>query len=507
MRKIREVLRLKWDRGLSNRNIALSCSLGRTTVGEYLERAERSGLTWPIPEDLDDSMLEELLFPAMGDHPEGDRAVPGWGEIHKELKRKGVTLKLLWKEYKTIHPAGYEYTWFCGRYRTWAGSADPVMRQHHKAGEKLFIDYAGQTIPVSDGMSGRTREAQLFIATLGASGYTFAEATWTQTLPDWIGSHVRAFEFFGAVPMILVPDNLRSGVTSPCRYEPDINQTYLDLANHYKVSVIPARVRKPRDKAKVENAVLQAERWILAPLRNRTFFDLLELNEAIGEKLTDLNHRPFQKLPGSRASLFEEIDRPALRPLPGSRYEYAEWRRMKIGPDYHVEAEGHHYSVPCRFIGKKVDIRLTQKCIECFHNGVRVSSHPRSEIKGEATTLKEHMPLSHRRYLEWSPEQVMGRAARIGSDVGILVKAIMDGGEHPLAAVRSSLGILRLAGEYGEERLNGACRRALALQSLSYKGVRSILKGGLDRVPLLCRSAEDSAPIYHENLRGPGYFN
>ena len=502
MRKIREVLRLKFDRGLSNREIALACSIGRTTVHEYLERAGRAGLKWPV--DIDDEQLERLLF-VKGDFGSvTTRPVPDWAEVHKELKRKGVTLCLLWQEYKAAHPEGYQYTQFCELYRVFLGSVDPVMRQRHKAGEKLFVDYAGQTVPVVDSQTVQIREAQLFLAVLGASSYTYAEATWTQGLPDWIGSHVRGLEYFGGVPEVVVPDNLKSGVTSPCRYEPELNPTYREFAAHYSITVLPARVRKPRDKAKVENGVLQAERWILAALRNRTFFDLAELNSAIRERLAEINSRPFQKLEGSRATAFEKIDRPALRPLPEMRYEYAEWKRATLSPDYHVEVDGHYYSVPCRLIRKKVDLRITQKIIECFHNGVRVASHPRSNVAGELTTTAEHMPPSHRHYMEQTPEKLIASAERIGPDVSVFIKAVFDACKQHLG-VRSSLGVLRLEKQYGAERLGSACRRALALQTLSAKSVESILKTGLDRAPLPATAL--SSPVYHENLRGPHYFN
>jgi transposase len=500
MRKIREVLRLKYARGLSCREIGLACSIGRSTAGEYLQRASEAGITWPI--EVDDNRLEQMLF--VSSRPGKTRPVPDWSQVQIELKRKGVTLALLWQEYKAVHPEGYQYTQFCELYRAWLGTVDPVMRQRHRAGEKLFVDYAGQTVPVTDPSNGVVREAQIFLAVFGASNYTYAEATWSQSLPDWIGSHVRALNFFGGLPEIIVPDNLKSGVTSPCRYEPELNPTYRDFADHYNLSVIPARVKKPRDKAKVENGVLQAERWILAPLRNRKFFDLTELNELIKEKLFELNNHPFQKLEGSRTTAFEKIDRPALRPLPESSYEYAEWKRSTLGPDYHVEVDGHYYSVPCRLIRKKIDLRLTQKAIECFYKGVRVASHLRSDVAGDPTTVKEHMPPSHRHYIDQTPENLIASAERIGPDVSVFIKAILDTGKQHLG-IRSSLGVLRLAKEYGPERLSGACRRALALQAYSSRSVESILKTGLDRVPV--STAASSSPLCHENLRGPHYFN
>jgi transposase len=460
-----------------------------------------------LPEDLDDAKLEELLYPSSeGAEGSSGRPLPDWAAIHREYRRKGVTLNLLWQEYKAVHPDGYQYTQFCELYKNWTGRIEPVMRQRHKAGERQFVDYAGQRIPVKEGRSGGVREAELFLSVLGASNYTYAEATWTQTLPDWIGSHVNAFEYYGGVTEILVPDNLLSGVKHACRYEPEINRTYAEMAAHYNVSVIPARSKKPRDKAKVETGVLIAERAILAPLRNREFFDLRELNECIREELHRLNNRPFQNLPGCRRSVFEEVERKALMPLPESRYEFAEWRKEKVKPDYHVEVEGHYYSVPHRLVGHKIDIRYTAGTVECFQQGRRVASHPRSRLQGECTTTKEHMPASHRFYLEMTPEKAVERAERIGADVASLVKGILEKRQHSQIGLRSCLGILRLAKEYGEERLGCACRRAMAMQALSYKSVESILKAGLDRAGLPERVSQGH-PVEHENLRGSQYFH
>ncbi len=501
MRKIKEVLRLKFERGLSNREIALACSMGRTTVSEYLERARKAGLSWPL--DLDEERLEGMLFssPAL---PAGTiRSLPDWQEIHRELKGKGVTLNLLWQEYKGAHPQGYQYTQFCEHYRRWLGSVDPVMRQSHKAGEKLFVDYAGQSLAIRDAKTGEIREARVFVAVLGASSFTYAEATWTQGLSDWIMSHVRTFEHLGGVPEIVCPDNLKSGVTSPCRYEPELNPTYRDLAAHYGVSVIPARVRKPRDKAKVENGVLQVERSVLAPLRKCTFFDLAEANVAIGEKVQELNARPFQKYPGSRASVFEAIDQPALRPLPLERYEYAEWKKVMVASDYHVEVGGHYYSVPHRLVHQRVDLRISQGTVECYHKGVRMASHLRDDRQGERTTLREHMPPNHRNYLDWTPEKIVQSAETIGPDVACVVKLLLER-EH--VGVRSCLGVLHLAKEYGEERLCAACRRAIAIDALSYKSIQSILKSGLDRAPLPDPVSQSPA-LHHENIRGSHYYN
>ena len=414
MRKIKEVLRLKWGKGMSNRKIATSCGIGRLTVSEYLRRAEEAGVGWPLPADLDDARLERQLFPPPPDLPAQVRGIPDWLVIHRELKLKSVTLFLLWQEYRTAHPDGYQYSWFCDHYRAWQGKLDVVMRQDHRAGEKLFIDYAGQTVPIIDRATGEICEAQIFVAVLGASNYTYAEATWSQSLPDWIGSHIRTFSFLGGITELVVPDNLRSGVSKAHRYEPDTNPTYQDMASHYGVAVLPARVRKPRDKAKVESGVLVVERWILAALRHRQFFSLLELNAAISELLVKLNARPFRKLPGCRREHFEQLDRPALQPLPAEPYVYAEWKKARVHIDYHVAIQGHYYSVPYALIKREVEVRITRNTIECFHRGNRVASHRRSHHKGRHTTVSAHMPESHRQAGEWSPERLtqVGRQDR-----------------------------------------------------------------------------------------------
>ena len=396
MRKVKEILRLKFEAGHGQRQIARSCAIGKTTVAECLARFERSGLSWAQAAQLDEATLEHKLYPPPVAVPAQERAVPDWPYIHQELRRKGVTLTLLWYEYKAAHPEGYQYSWFCDQYRAWSAKLDVVMRQEHRAGEKLFVDYAGQTVEVVDRRTGEVRQAQIFVAVLGASNYTYAEATWTQQLPDWIGSHVRTFQFFGGVPELAVPDNLRSGVTKAHRYEPDLNPTYMDLASHYGVAVLPARVRKPRDKAKAEAGVLLVERWILAALRNRTFFSLQEVNREIARLLERLNARPFKKLPGSRQELFEQLDRPALRPLPEQPYEFAEWKKVRVNIDYHVEVDGHYYSVPYQLVRKSLEARYSERTVECFHKGQRVASHVRSHLKGRHTTVAEHMPASHR---------------------------------------------------------------------------------------------------------------
>ena len=450
--------------------------------------------------------LERKLFPPTPAASTTERAVPDWRHVHRELRGKGVTLTLLWHEYKSAHLEGYQYSWFCDQYRAWAGKLDVVMRQEHRAGEKLFVDYAGQTAEVVDRRTGEIRQAQIFVAVLGASNYTYAEATWTQQLPDWIGSHVRAFEFLGGTSEILVPDNLRSGVSKAHRYEPDLNPTYADLAKHYGVAVLPARARKPRDKAKAEAGVLLVERWILAVLRHRTFFSLAELNREIARLLERLNTRAFKKLPGTRRELFEQIDRPALHPLPVQAYEFAEWKKVLVNIDYHVEIDGHYYSVPYQLVRKPLQARFSARTVECFHKGQRVASHPRSHLKGRHTTVPEHMPTSHRSYAEWTPQRLIARAEKTGPATATLVRTILERRAHPQQGFRSCLGIMRLGKSFGEERLEAACRRALTLGTCSYKSIDSILRQGLDR-KALPEQQELELSIEHENLRGSNYYH
>lgn len=507
MRKIKEVLRLKRANGLSNRQIAKACGIGRPTVAEYLRRAEEAGVSWPLASGLDEATLERRLFPPPPSLPAQARGVPDWSVVHQELRsNKSVTLFLLWQEYREGHPDGYQYSWFCEHYRAWRGKLDIVLRQDHRAGEKLFVDYAGQTVPVVDKLTGEIGEAQIFVAVLGASNYTYAEATWSQGLADWIGSHRRTFAFLGGVPELVVPDNLRAGVSKPHRYEPDANPTYLDMASHYGVAVLPTRVRRPRDKAKVETGVLVVERWILAALRHRTFFSLAELNAAIGQLLEKLNDRPFKKLPGSRRAHFERLDQPALQPLPVEPYVYAEWKKARVHIDYHVEVAGHYYSVPHALIKKQLDVRITRHTIECFHRDNRVASHQRSYHKGRHTTVSAHMPESHRRMGDWSPERLSCWAAKTGPATEKLILSVLTSRKHPQQAYRSCLGILRLGKTYGDERLEAACRRALTLGSHSYKSIESILKHHLDDQPQ-AEQTELALPEDHDNIRGPDYYH
>ena len=504
MRTIREVLRLKWQCGLSDRDIAASCRIGPTAVRGYVRRAKEAGLEWPLPETLQDAQLEPLLFPPPQNIPANVRPVMDWPEVHKQLKRKGVTLQLLWEEYRRDHSNGYGYSRCCELYAEWERTADPRMIFEHKAGDKLFVDYAGHTMPITDPKTGEITQAQIFVATLGASNYTFAEATLTQSLPDWIGSHIRCFAFLGGVPRLVILDNLKSGVTSPSRYEPDINPTYLKLANHYGVAVVPARVRKPRDKAKVENAVLQVERRILARLRNHTFHSLSDLNEALAVLLAAHNEQVTKGLGSSRRSLFESIDLPALRPLPERPFMEGDWSFARVNVDYHVVIETHRYSVPFGLVGSRVEVHLSAAVVEIFAGGQRVASHKRSQVRYGFTTVTEHMPPNHQ-YAQWREEQFLTQACKHGPHTTRLIDIVLASRPVREHAYRACQGILRLADRYGSERMETTAQRATLSGITAYKSVETILKSGLDKVPLPFVE-QQKPPIDHENIRGAGYY-
>ncbi len=509
MRKIKEVLRLRFEHQQSARQIAKSCGIARSTVKEYLDRIQKAGIPWPLPPEWDDATLESRLFPPVPLISPEKRQMPSMEYLHQERKKKGMTLQLLWHEYKEANPEGYQYSQFCELYRQWVDKLDVCLRQEYRAGEKLFVDYAGQTLPLHDPFTGQTREAYLFVATLGASNYTFAEASLTQDLPSWIQSHVHAFEFFNGVAQILVPDNLKAGVTHPCRYEPDINPTYADLAEYYGTVVIPARVRKARDKAKVESAVLIGERWILAALRHHRFFSLDEVNQAISEKLKELNNRKFQKLDTTRKELFHTLDRPALKPLPETPYQYADWKKAKVNIDYHIEVDGHFYSVPYQLVKESVEVRFTSTTVEVLFKNRRVASHPRSYRRGGFTTLKEHMPKAHQKYLEWTPSRIIRWAAQTGPHTEKLITHILESKPHPQQGFRSCLGIIHLGKLYPKERLEAACAYALSIHGFFYKSVQSILKNGLDQKHTLLPKREESTlplPLQHPNIRGKEYY-
>jgi transposase len=505
MRKIREIMRLHFELGLTANSIARSCNSARSVVQECLRKIKAAKLSWDQAQGMDDCALEALLYPGSGKYPRHP-VVPDWDHVHREKRRKGVTLELLWHEYQENVPVPYSYSQFARLYQAWCKQLNVVMRQEHIAGQKLFVDYAGHTAKVIDRSTGELRTAQIFVAVWGASNYCFAEATWKQDLPSWIGSHIRAFEFFGGVPEIVVPDNLKSGVTKPDRWDPELNVHYLQMARHYGTAIVPARPYKPRDKAKVEKGVQLVENWILAAVRNREFFSLEELNAAIAELLDLLNNRPFKKLKGTRAAWFNALDRQAMKQLPALRYEDEAWLKARVHPDYHVEVNKHFYSVPYHLIGEQLDIRVTQSIIECFYKNNRIASHKRDERTGKHTTVREHMPKAHQKYAEWTPGRLLNWAAKIGPATRALIAATLDEGEDvPQQRYRRCLGVLALEKDFGPERLEAACRRAASLPGWSPSSLRSMLRNGLDRkviqLPL------PPLPIYtHENIRGPEYY-
>lgn len=502
MRKLREVLRLA-ALGLSRRAIGRSLNISHNTVAMYVDRAHMASVSWADCARLDDVTLEAQLFPS---NPHAvPRPVPDWPAMHQELRRKGVTLRLLWLEYKASHPTGYQYSQFATLYRAWAATLDPVLRQTYVAGERCFVDYAGQTLAVVEPSTGELREAQLFVSALGASNYTFAELTWTQSLPDWIGSHVRMYAYFGGVARLTIPDNLRTGVRQACFYDPDINPTYADLAAHYNTTVLPTRVAAPRDKAKVETAVQICERWILAPLRNHTFVGLAAANHEVAHLLTALNERPFQKLAGTRRTLFETLERPALLPLPEHPYVYSEWKKARVNIDYHVEVERHYYSVPHRLLRKQVEVRLTATAVEILYGGQRVALHARSWRIGGYTTEPAHRPKAHQQHLEWSPARLIHWGQTVGQSTGALVQRILESRPHPEQGYRACLGLMGLGKRYSPQRLEAACFRALRSGATSYRSVKSILEHGLDAVPLE-EQPTLTLPPQHEHVRGAEYF-
>ncbi len=504
MRKIKEILRLSLKCHRPNREIARSCAISHSTVGRYLEQAGKMQLKYEQIAEMDEASLRRMLKDEKVIQSKNPYPQPDWNYIHQELKKRSVTLLLLWQEYKAVHPEGYQSTQFCELYRRWKRRLNPSLYRVHKAGEKMFVDYAGHMIPIVNRHTGDIKEAEIFVAVLGASNYTYAEATWDQSMPNWIGSHTRSYEYFKGVSKVTVPDNLKAGVSKSCKYEPDINPTYHDMAVHYGTVIVPARAAKPRDKAKVETGVQVVERWILAALRNRTFFSLSELNYAIRELLIKLNERPFKKLEGSRKSWFEKLEKNALMSLPSTPYVYAEWKKAKANIDYHIEVNGHYYSVPYKLRDEKFDVRYTNKTVEIFCNGGRIASHLRDDTKGRHTTVKEHMPKSHREYLEWNPSRIINWAKTMGESTAELTSRILTIRKHPEQGYRSCMGILRLAKRYSRDRLESACKRALAIRGYSYKSVESILKHGLDREEL--PDQEEQIAVTHENIRGSEYF-
>ncbi len=508
MHKIEAVLELHHTKQLSIRKIASALKLKKSTVSDYLRRASLAQIPWPLPEDWDEGKLHDVMFGRRETAP--TRVVPNWSYIHIEQRKKGVTLQLLHDEYQQKHPDGYRYSQFCHHYRRFRKTVNVSMRQNHRAGEKMFVDFAGQTVKITD-LAGDTREAQIFVAVLGASNYTYVEAVESQSLSDWINVHSNTLSFFGGSPRLTICDNLKSAVTKPCRYEPLLNETYEDWARHYGTCVLPARVVRPQDKAKVEAGVLIVERWILAALRKRTFFSLAELNATIKELLERLNSREFNKLPGNRAELFGQLEKPALQTLPAQRYDYAVWREAKVNIDYHVavhlgERRYHYYSVPYQLVGQQVRLRLSSKTLEVYCKGKRVAAHVRDDTVGKPSTLSDHMPSAHRRYAQWTPGRILNWASQTGKSCRLVAERILADRPHPEQGFRSCVGLISLGKRYGRTRVEMACRRALFLDLASYHCVKNMLANNQDKLPL-----PDDEPLFlpvnnPDHIRGSAYY-
>lgn len=503
MRKLKEVLRLYFVAKLSGRRIADCTRVGKSSVSKHIARSRELGMSWEQIDAMPEEKLEALMFPELPVETKRGLEKPDWDNVAKELRRKAVTRYLVWEEYQQeVGKRAYSYSRFCELFAEWKGGIDPVMRFEHVAGEKCFVDYSGMTLSVVDPDTGEVRQAEVFVATLGASNFTFVDVTWTQQSADFLASHQRAVESFGGVPLIFVLDNLKSGVKKADRYEPLLNRSYEDLLSHLGAVGIPGRPRKPRDKAKAENGVLQVERRVLAPLRDRTLIGLNEARTAVLEQLDKLNARPFQKMAGSRAILFEELDQPALQPLPAQRWVPSEWKQVKVHIDYHVEISKHYFSVPYQYIGETLDAKVTPNLVEIFRRGRSVTSHQRASKR--YSTKPEHMPSSHQEHLKWNPPRVVERARRIGPSVSELVDHLLSSRRHPEQGFRPCLGIVRLADRWGEDRLEAACRRAIAHSAYSYRSVKNILEKGLDRI----EESTSQASIVgdHTNIRGKSAY-
>jgi transposase len=503
MRKISEVLRQRFELKRSYREVARSLNISTSTVSDYLARARAAGVSWPLPVELTEQELYDKLFLPVST-ASADRPHPDWEVIHRELRKKGMTLQLLWREYRDEQPLGLGYSQFCSYYKRFLKAITPVMRQTHKAGEKSFVDYAGMKMPWFNAITGEIHEAEIFVGCLGASQLIFIEATATQQLPDWIQSHIHMFEYFGGVSAIVVPDNLKSGVTHAHRYDPDINANYQHMSEHYGTAIVPARTAAPKDKAKVENAVGIIERQILAPLRHITFTSIGEINAELSKRLAILNNQSFQKMKTSRRELFETVDKPALKPLPPNRYQYAEWKKAKIHIDYHFIFDDHFYSVPYQHARHAVEIRASAKIIECFYKSQRIASHMRSYKRYGYTTLSEHMPKAHQEHAKYSLSYIKSWSKKIGQNTADFIDHMMKARAFPQQAYRACYGLLRLGNQYGEERLEKACAKALLIRATRYQQIESILKNKLEEAPI------HQPPIIqqsaHENIRGANYY-
>lgn len=506
MRKLKQLVRLHVQSHLSTRHIARSLGISVGAVSKYVSKIKSLGLSGEELLALDEAQLQKILQSDGNKPGVSQRLVDvNFATLHQQMKRKGITMQLLWEEYADGNDAALSYSRFCHHYRQWKACQPSSMRQTHKAGDKVFVDYSGQRVELIDPDTGEIRTAEVFIGVLGASNFTYAEATWTQQLPDWIGSQQRMFDYFGCVSALIVPDNLKSAIHKSCRYEPDVNVTYSEFVAHYGTAVLPARPYRPRDKAKAEAGVQLVQRWILARLRHQTFMGLGELNREIKRLLELLNDKPFKKLPGSRRSAFESIDKPAMRPLPQIRYEYRHYKQVRVNIDYHIELNGHYYSVPFQYCRERLDLWYSQTQLCCYRQGQCIARHAISSRKGAHTTIAEHMPTAHRKHMDWTPGRFLNWAQSIGPDTVNIIRHLLEGKAHPEQAYRACLGLLNLARQYGKERLEAACHYGWRSGVRSRKSIASILKNGLDRHQHTPQQEINLGA--HENVRGATYYH
>ena len=507
MRQLREILRLRLQAKLSVRQIHRSLRVSVGVVSKILTKAQELELSWENIASLDDVQLATRFYPQADTRQSEHFEMPDWPQVHQELARKDMTKHLLWEEYSEQYPnRSYSYAQYCHHYQRWQQKQRRSMRQIHKAGEKLFVDYAGQTVPIIDARSGEIRKAQIFVAVMGASNYTYAEATWSQAQADWLGSHARAFSFFGGVPEMVIPDNLKSGVSKACRYDPDVAPAYQQLAAHYGTAIVPARPYKPKDKAKAEVGVQIIERWILARLRHHSFFSLSELNTCIKALLKDVNARPFKQLQGSRQSWFDRLDRPMLTPLPTQPYVYTDIKKAKVNIDYHIQYDEHLYSVPHHLVGEYVEVYASDTLITLHFQHRQIASHPRQYRAGMSTT-PAHMPTKHQKHHQWTPGRLMNWAQDIGDDVLLWVKQQLRRREHEQQAYRVCLGLLNLSRQYPAERLNAACAIANQQHLYRLKQIKAILQSNQDKLHQTGEVTQAHLPQTHENIRGPHSFH
>ncbi len=507
MKKIREIIRFKETTNMSDRKIARALNISRPVVAQYLKDFNASGLTYEETKDIPDSRFLALF------EKQRNKRCSKYEDISKlfpyfvmELKKTGVTLMILWNEYQKEHPDGYSYSQFCYHFQVWRNASKVTMHIEHKVGDKMFVDYAGDKLAIVDRKTGKEQPVEVFVAILGASQLTYAEASFSQKSEDWIRSNERAFIYCGGVTQAIVPDNLKSGVTQSNRYEPGINIMFDDFAGHYQTVILPARVRRPQDKALVENAVNLVYQRIYAPLRNRIFYSLEELNEAIWDLLEQHNNIPFQRLKTSRRELFDNIEKPVLKPLPKERYAIKQSKELTVQFNYHVELreDRHYYSVPWQLKGKRVRVVYDDRNVAIYCDNVRIIQYKRDRSPNGYTTLHTHMPPHHRFYAQWSPERFIRWAQSIGDDVAEIIQMVLTSRKHPEQAFKTCMGILNLVKKHGPDRLNKACARALGFGFYSYKRIKNILDRGLEEEPLI--ESRELTVSSHENIRGSLYY-